>query len=76
MNGYLLELSFAQALAGLVFILALYYLRSVARWKARTRGLPLPPGPNGLPILGNLYNVPTSKPWLGHNAVSMQYGSE
>ena len=55
----------------LVFIPSAGYL---VAWRARTRGLPYPPGPKGLPILGNLFNMPTVKQWRGFKDLSMIYG--
>ncbi|KAI0763593.1 cytochrome P450 [Trametes elegans] len=53
------------------------YLGSTARWRrwrARTRGRPLPPGPRRLPVLGNMLSIPTWKPWLGFRDISARYG--
>ncbi|TCD64630.1 hypothetical protein EIP91_003832 [Steccherinum ochraceum] len=36
---------------------------------------PLPPGPNGLPLVGNALNVPGSFQWLKFREWSKQYGS-
>jgi hypothetical protein len=46
-------------LALLVASLAVTYL-----WlKRRHRGLPLPPGPKGWPLIGNVFDIPTIKGW-------------
>ncbi|KAJ3985977.1 cytochrome P450 [Lentinula detonsa] len=34
----------------------------------------LPPGPSGPPIVGNLFQVPTSRPWLAFDNWTKQYG--
>ena len=39
------------------------------------RSLPLPPGPKGVPFLGNLYNMPTVKPWLTYKEWARSYGT-
>ena len=36
---------------------------------------PLPPGPKGLPLLGNLLDVPTGHQWLGFAKFKDLYGA-
>ncbi|KAH6910222.1 cytochrome P450 [Coprinopsis sp. MPI-PUGE-AT-0042] len=36
--------------------------------------LPLPPGPKGLPLLGNILDIPLDKPWKVYDSWSKQYG--
>ncbi|KAI0763571.1 CyP450 monooxygenase [Trametes elegans] len=43
-------------------------------WRARSRNLPLPPGPRPLPIVGNILDMPTYKPWFKFREMSAQYG--
>ena len=31
------------------------------------KGLPLPPGPKGYPLLGNLFDMPVNRAWLVYN---------
>ncbi|KAK0223367.1 cytochrome P450 [Armillaria fumosa] len=40
----------------------------------RRRRLPLPPGPKGLPLLGNLWDVPAEYPWLTYAQWTATYG--
>ena len=37
-------------------------------------GLPLPPGPKGYPIIGNLFDVPVHKSWLAYDEWRKTYG--
>ncbi|KAK1216961.1 hypothetical protein PQX77_020398, partial [Marasmius sp. AFHP31] len=46
-----------------------YYLSQWLLGHGNHRRLPLPPGPKGLPILGNLLEMPTTFP--GHNFEKM-----
>ena len=58
----------------LSFILILY-LSSVFAWRRRTRGRPLPPGPELLPLIG-YYNAPKVKPWVAYRALCKLYGKK
>ncbi|KAH9959747.1 cytochrome P450 [Lactifluus volemus] len=41
----------------------------------RRRGLPYPPGPRSLPIIGNLLDLPKEFAWLAFTSFSEQYGN-
>ncbi|KAJ7837455.1 hypothetical protein B0H13DRAFT_2368123 [Mycena leptocephala] len=42
----------------------------------RTRKSSLPPGPRGLPLLGNLLDVPKTQEWLTFIEMSRKYDSD
>ena len=43
---------------------------------SRRRGLQYPPGPRGLPILGNLFDIPRRAPWETYTRWGKQYGAQ
>jgi hypothetical protein len=55
----------------LSFVLAL----QAARDYRRRRGLPYPPGPQPLPIIGNLLNIPAEFSWLLYTQLAKKYGT-
>ena len=36
--------------------------------------LPLPPGPKGYPLIGNLFDMPADKPWIVYDEWRKTYG--
>jgi hypothetical protein len=38
-------------------------------------GLPLPPGPKGYPLIGNLFDMPVDKPWLVYDEWRKTHGN-
>ena len=42
--------------------------------KYLTRSLPLPPGPKGYPVIGNLLDMPSRTPWIKFAEWSKVYG--
>lgn len=64
----------APTLLGLLTFIIIY-LRSLASWRARSRWLPLPLGPKGLPFIGNFFHMPKSRVWLGFRNLCAEYGA-
>lgn len=55
---------------GLVLI-----VKEIAARRIRNpRRLPLPPGPKGLPLLGNMFELPQIVPWEGYDNLCKEYG--
>ncbi|RDX45836.1 cytochrome P450 [Lentinus brumalis] len=52
----------------------LVYFHSLASWRARSRGRPLPPGPPSLPLVGNILNIPKNQPHVGYRELCAKYG--
>ncbi|PIL24686.1 cytochrome P450 [Ganoderma sinense ZZ0214-1] len=61
-------------LAGIVIAFAFLYSRYLAAWRARSRRLPLPPGPKPLPIIDNMLDWPTNRQWVVFRDMCAQYG--
>ena len=60
-------------LAALFFILVLF--RQLKKGSnGNPKSLPLPPGPKGYPLIGNLFDMPNHKPWVVYDEWRKTYG--
>ncbi|KAJ6572322.1 cytochrome P450 [Mycena capillaripes] len=62
---------------GLALVSWVLYL-NIRSYTTRRRGksLPLPPGPKGLPLIGNIFDVPKTQQWLTFMEMSRKYESD
>ena len=59
----------AALFVGYILLRRLNKLRS-----GNPKGPPLPPGPKGYPLIGNLFDIPRDKPWLVYDEWRKTYG--
>ncbi|KAH9941412.1 cytochrome P450 [Amylocystis lapponica] len=48
----------------------------VLLWISRRRKLPLPPGPKGVPVLGNVFGIPKTYEWLAYQRWGREFNSD
>ncbi|KAI0076598.1 cytochrome P450 [Panus rudis PR-1116 ss-1] len=52
------------------------YVVLLVRRRNRSKGLPYPPGPKGLPLVGNINDVPRLEPYVAFKRWSQEYNSD
>ena len=65
------SLSVLDLFAALLLLAALCAIRD----HRRRGGLPYPPGPRPLPIIGNILDIPKRFSWLAYTRFSENYGT-
>ena len=70
-----LESLFSLSVIGLIVPLIVTYALSRERWRKRSRGLPLPPGPKGLSFIGNVGDLHKPEVWKAHRELCNTYGA-
>ena len=68
LSSVLMDLSLVDIAA---FIALVYTLNKLLSSKPTRH---LPPGPKGLPIIGNIYDIPEKFEWVTYRELSRQYG--
>jgi hypothetical protein len=57
----------------LVLVLSLAAFLAIRDYQRR-QGLPYPPGPRPLPLIGNIIDIPREFAWLTYTQLSKKYG--
>jgi hypothetical protein len=60
--------------AALLVAVGLVILVRLLQPKGKYSKLPTPPGPKGLPIVGNIHQFPKEKEWLAYSKWAEEYG--
>jgi hypothetical protein len=63
-----------EILAALFFVFVLLSTQLKKSRSGNPKGLPLPPGPKGYPLIGSVFEMPIDKPWLVYDEWFKKYG--
>ena len=63
-----------RLVAGVLCYFVVSYFVELIRWRARSHGRPLPPGPKSLPIVGNILHMSQQEMWKAHRRLCETYG--
>lgn len=64
------------ALLSALAMLTLMAVHTVSDYWRNPSRLPFPPGPKGYPLIGNIFDMPTSKQWLQYDEWAKIYGQQ
>ncbi|KAF4621589.1 hypothetical protein D9613_012598 [Agrocybe pediades] len=62
------------AVLSFVVLVCLVIRKKIDARQRNPKGLPLPPGPKGLPFIGSLFNMPVDRQWITYAKWSKPYG--
>ncbi|KAF9548281.1 cytochrome P450 [Agrocybe pediades] len=62
------------AVLSFVVLVCLVIRKKIDARQRNPKGLPLPPGPKGLPFIGSLFNMPVDRQWITYAEWSKPYG--
>ncbi|KAK0214140.1 cytochrome P450 [Armillaria fumosa] len=71
---YLSSLAMSPNVGTNLFVLGVFLWVVVFTIRRRSRSLPLPPGPKGYPLIGNLFDVPMEREWEAWTEWGKKYG--
>ncbi|KAI0742101.1 cytochrome P450 [Daedaleopsis nitida] len=69
-----LQTSLHNTVLILITIGVITYAVSTVLWRRRSHGLPPPPGPKGMPVLGNVVHMQQPQVWNAHAQLCKVYG--
>lgn len=64
-----------QSIVDFLFILSFLVILRALHNHQKRKGLPYPPGPRPLPIIGNLLDIPRESSWLVYTPLAKKYGT-